>query len=95
MIRRLPLGPSKAPRPPRTLRKRARDSAIDNVGIAGYRLYQGESLHTTVTSTVYNVTDLKPGTAYTFKVEAMDAAGNRSHNGLFVTFTTRADVTAR
>ncbi|CAG7644615.1 hypothetical protein PAECIP111802_03332 [Paenibacillus allorhizosphaerae] len=69
-------------------------AATDNVGVAGYRIYQGESLQTAVTGNVYSVSALQPGTVYTFKVEAFDAAGNTSHDGPSVTFTTRPDVTA-
>ena len=65
-------------------------AAIDNVGIVGYRVYQGSTLLTTLGEGVltYSVTGLTPGTQYTFKVEAGDAANNWSTNGPSVTITT-------
>lgn len=64
--------------------------AIDNVGIAGYRVYVGDSYLTTVTGAVYHtVSGLTANTAYTFKVSAIDAAGNAS-DALSVQATTRS-----
>ncbi|MFD0678407.1 MULTISPECIES: S-layer homology domain-containing protein [unclassified Paenibacillus] len=65
-------------------------AATDNVGVTGYKVYQGSTLLTTVTSAVnsFNVTGLTAGTTYTFAVQAGDAAGNWSTSGPNVTVTT-------
>ncbi len=63
--------------------------AADNIGITGYRIYKDSVLIVdNYGSTSYNVTGLTAGTAYTFKVEAGDAAGNWSTNGPSATVTT-------
>lgn len=56
------------------------NASTDNVGVTGYRIYQGSNLVTTVsgTATSYTVTGLSSGTTYSFKVYAIDAAGNQS-----------------
>jgi chitin-binding protein len=56
------------------------NASTDNVGVTGYRIYQGSTLLTTVsgTSTSYTVTGLSPSTTYSFSVYAFDAAGNQS-----------------
>lgn len=53
-------------------------ASIDNMGVAGYEVYNGSTLLTTVATTSYVVTGLTPSTAYTFSVKAKDAAGNSS-----------------
>lgn len=76
------------------------DAAKDNVGVAGYTLYQdGEKLgnnYTTTNKTSFTVTGLTPSKEYSFKVEAADATGNRTSDGPEVTVTTEgtADETA-
>jgi endoglucanase len=50
----------------------------DNVGVAGYGVYQGSTRVTQTPGTSYSVTGLACGTAYSFSVDAYDAAGNRS-----------------
>lgn len=64
--------------------------ASDNVGVSGYRVYQGETLLTTLDGGTlsYTVSGLSPGTAYTFSVQAGDAAENWSADGPTVTATT-------
>lgn len=56
------------------------EQSTDNVGVTGYRIFQGTSLLTTVSNTVteYTVTGLGASTTYTFNVRAIDAAGNQS-----------------
>lgn len=53
--------------------------SADNLsGNAGYRVYKNGSTYATVTDTNKNVTGLTNGTTYTFKVTAVDNAGNES-----------------
>jgi chitinase len=63
--------------------------------LAGYAVYQGTSLFTTVTSTNATVTGLNPNTAYTFTVKAKDSKGNLSpaSNALSVTTNNPSDDT--
>ena len=59
-------------------------AASDNVGVTGYHIYKNAEATpcATVTSgTSTTVTGLTPGTSYTFKAEAYDAAGNQSNTG--------------
>ncbi len=71
-------------------------AAQDNVAVTRYDLYRGTTLLTTLDAATltYGVTGLEPGTGYTFRVVARDAAGNASENGPSVTVTTVPDVTA-
>jgi chitodextrinase len=66
--------------------------ATDNVGVAGYRLYQvagsTSTLVGTTAATAFTVTGLRPATAYTFDVTAYDAAGNASGASNQVSVTT-------
>jgi len=52
--------------------------STDNVGVAGYQIYNGNSLVLTTQNISGTVGNLAPGTEYTLTVRAMDAAGNRS-----------------
>ena len=76
------------------------DAATDNVGVAGYTVYQNDekigTAYTTTKGTSYTIDGLAPATEYTFKVEAADATGNRTSNGPEITVTTSgtADTTA-
>ncbi len=54
------------------------NASTDNVGVAGYDIYQGNTVITTVTTTSYQVTGLTEDTAYSFRIKAKDAAGNES-----------------
>lgn len=53
-------------------------ASIDNVGVTGYKIYNGSTLITTVTTTSYSVSGLNFNTSYTLYVSAIDAAGNES-----------------
>jgi chitodextrinase len=65
--------------------------ATDNVGVTGYNVYRGTTLlGTTTTATTYAVTGLTASTAYTFYVQAKDAAGNISVASNTVSVTTSA-----
>ncbi|GEM46292.1 glycoside hydrolase family 9 protein [Deinococcus cellulosilyticus] len=96
-----PIGPvdSTPPTTPGTLTSGAvtHDSATltwtastDNVGVAKYEVYRGNTLLTSVAGnlTTSKLTGLTPETAYTLKLRAVDAAGNASPYSNTVTFTT-------
>ena len=53
-------------------------ASTDNVGVVGYKVYNGTTYIKTVTTTAANITGLTSSTAYTFNVSAIDAAGNES-----------------
>jgi len=55
-------------------------AAMDDVGVAGYRVYRDGTLVATepASSRGYSATGLASGTAYAFAVTAVDAAGNES-----------------
>ncbi len=64
--------------------------ATDNVAVASYRIYQGDTLVATLPgdAQTYTVSALKPGTAYMFRVEAGDVADNWTSDGPSLTVTT-------
>lgn len=72
------------------------NASTDNVGVTGYRVYNGSTLVTTVSGTTlsYNVTGLTANTSYTFTVQAIDAAGNVSVSSNSISATTAASPTA-
>src|SRR5262249_18942754 len=53
-------------------------ASTDDVGVAGYRVYLNGAAGMTTAQPSATVANLACGTAYTFEVEAYDAAGNRS-----------------
>lgn len=66
--------------------------STDNVGVTGYRIYQGTTLVATVSgsTTDYVVTGLNASTTYSFNVRAFDAAGNVSGASNSISATTAA-----
>ncbi|OAB44415.1 lytic polysaccharide monooxygenase [Paenibacillus glacialis] len=56
------------------------NASTDNVGVTGYRIFNGTTLIQSLSgsTTDYTVTGLSASTAYTFNVYAFDAAGNQS-----------------
>ena len=64
-------------------------ASIDNLGVTGYGVYRNNTLVSTVNQPGASLTGLACGTAYTFAVDAVDAAGNRSTKAS-VTGTTAA-----
>ncbi|MDD3654276.1 MAG: fibronectin type III domain-containing protein, partial [Desulfotomaculaceae bacterium] len=58
-------------------------AAADNVAVTGYRLLKNGSVEADLDADTdtYHVAQLTPGTAYVFKVEARDKAGNYSTTG--------------
>ncbi|TYP73158.1 GH35 family endo-1,4-beta-xylanase [Paenibacillus methanolicus] len=69
-------------------------AADDNGGVTGYRIYRNGDLIATVDGAAreYAVQQLEAGRAYSFRVEAVDAAGNWSSGGPSVAVTTPAGV---
>jgi len=68
--------------------------ATDNIGVTGYNVYRGTTLlGSTTIATTYAVTGLTASTAYTFYVQAKDAAGNVSVASNTVSVTTLAAST--
>lgn len=53
-------------------------ASSDNVGVVGYRVTRNGGAPATVTQTSYSDISLTAGTAYTYAVTAVDAAGNVS-----------------
>jgi chitodextrinase len=70
--------------------------STDNDVVANYRLYRNGVLAATLTSTTYQNTGLSPATAYTYRVDAIDATGNVSGLSAPVTVSTPSapDTTA-
>jgi alpha-tubulin suppressor-like RCC1 family protein len=64
--------------------------AEDNVGVIGYRIYRDGQLVDGLAGDTrqLQVNGLQPGTAYSFRVEAVDRFGNVSAPGLTTTFRT-------
>ncbi|MFG2042493.1 DUF4832 domain-containing protein [Dactylosporangium sp. NPDC048998] len=63
-------------------------AATDNVGVVGYEVFRGATLAGSPTGTTFTDTGLSPGTAYSYTVKAVDAAGNRSAASNVVTVST-------
>ena len=53
-------------------------SSIDDVAVAGYRVYRNSTWIADVTATLYNDFSLTQNTTYSYQVLARDAAGNQS-----------------
>jgi chitodextrinase len=54
------------------------NAATDNTGVTGYGVYRNGNLVSSPTGLTATVSGLSCGTSYTFGVDAVDAAGNRS-----------------
>jgi len=66
-------------------------AASDNIGVAGYRIYQGGQAIATTAALDFAVTNLEPLTVYAFTVTALDGAGNESlHSAMAYTTTGEA-----
>ncbi|WP_264805180.1 glycosyl hydrolase family 18 protein [Cytobacillus sp. NCCP-133] len=63
-------------------------AATDNVGVAGYDIYNGQARIGTSTSTSVTLNELKPGTTYHLLVKARDRAGNISAASNTINVTT-------
>ncbi|MGZ4412150.1 MAG: fibronectin type III domain-containing protein, partial [Gaiellaceae bacterium] len=53
-------------------------ASTDNLGVAGYNVFQGSSKAGSTAGTTYTVSGLACGTTYTLSVQAFDTAGNVS-----------------
>ena len=64
--------------------------ASDDVAVTTYRVYRGSTPIGDVTAPTVTlaITGLRPGTTYTFSVQALDAAGNASTDGPSIQATT-------
>lgn len=71
------------------------DSSTDNVGVAGYKIYNnGTTLLGSSTSNTFYTTNLLPGTFYNLTVSAYDIAGNESaQSSSLASFATNAPLT--
>jgi chitodextrinase len=69
-------------------------ASSDNVGVTRYDIYQGATKIGSSATNSYTATGLTPSTAYSFKVQAFDAAGNSSAQSTALAVTTLADTTA-
>ena len=67
-------------------------ASTDNVGVTGYDVYQNGIFSASVSGTTYGVTGLTATTAYSFYVQAKDAAGNISAASNTVTVTTLSNT---
>lgn len=54
------------------------NASTDNIGVAGYKVYRGTLMYTTVTGTSAYDSGLPANSQYTYKVAAYDAANNTS-----------------
>ena len=66
------------------------DASTDNVGVAGYLVYRDGVVVHTGAGTSYTDTGLSPGSTYTYRVSAYDAAGNQSAQSAPLTAVTSA-----
>ncbi len=66
------------------------NASIDNVRLAGYKVYRNGTHINSVSTTWYSDSGLDPGTTYSYKVSALDTAGNESESSITVEATTRA-----
>ena len=66
-------------------------ASTDNVAVTGYRVFRNNALLTTLGSvTTFQDTSLNPSTTYTYRVRALDAAGNVSAQSNAASATTQA-----
>jgi chitinase len=65
-------------------------ASTDNVGVTGYRVYEGTTAVANVTGTSATVSGLAASSSHTYTVAARDAAGNESAKSAAVTGKTQA-----
>jgi endoglucanase len=71
------------------------DPSTDNVGVTGYKVYEGTTVKATPSSTTATVSGLAASTSHTFTITAVDAAGNESGASAPVTGTTGTSCSTR
>lgn len=64
----------------------------DNVGVKSYAVFKDSAYLTYTAQTEATISNLKPGTSYTFYVAAQDAAGNISGASNKITVTTKSNA---
>lgn len=69
-------------------------ASTDNIGVTGYRIFDGPTLIGATTDLVFTVTGLTANTQYSYTVRAVDAAGNQSDPSNSLNVTTTQDYTA-
>ena len=69
-------------------------ASIDNVGVTRYDIFSNNNYFTSTTETSAVITNLAPGTTYTFFIKAKDAVGNNSGASKSISFTTVPDTQA-
>lgn len=69
-------------------------ASTDNVGVTGYNIFRNGTKVGTSSATGYSDTGLTPGTSYSYRVSAYDAAGNTSAQSAASSFSTVADTAA-
>ena len=70
-------------------------ASTDNVGVTGYRVYNGDATAGDVTATEFTVTGLACSRTYTIGVDATDAAGNRSQKSTITAATKLCPLASR
>ena len=66
------------------------NASSDNVGVTGYKVYEGTTVVKNVSGTSTTITGLTCETSHTYTVAAYDAAGNESAKSAGVSITTSA-----
>ncbi|MFK7750201.1 MAG: immunoglobulin-like domain-containing protein [Kordia sp.] len=68
-------------------------TSVDNVDIVGYNIYENGTLRETIMQvTNFVVTGLTPNTTYTYRLTAIDSAGNESATSNEISVTTQENV---
>ncbi|WP_169513450.1 fibronectin type III domain-containing protein, partial [Flexithrix dorotheae] len=67
-------------------------ASTDNVGVSSYEVFKDDVLYGNVSGTSLIIQGLSPETTYSFKVEAIDAAGNRSGKSAAINATTISNI---
>jgi len=70
-------------------------ASTDNVAVAGYTVYVNNTALTTTPATSFQHVGLTPGTTYSYRVSAFDAAGNNSASTAAVSVKAKARRLAR